>query len=405
MSSPDHSESGERPSASDIAAQLCETDFLRLVATPDGDALAATGVLARVLDVPFQASVAWDSVGESEADVTVTVGRSDGDVAITTEPLSVRAFAVARALVGSDSAADSASVSETGVLALALAGVVAAERDPSAYADTVGFGDEAADIDSRPGVGIPTADVADGLAHTTLVHAPFSGDEAAATEVLSDINSADDTGRAVASMLAFSIVGESNTRASEAIERAIHPSVVATTEEEAASTPFATLAGYADVLDALARSWPGTGLALALGHDCYEAALDGWRGHAQTAHAAVRNADLSQYRDLVVADASGTEADGETIGTIARLVRDYRSPKPKPVVLAIADDAVAGTTIEQARAQRDPAQEQDVTSALADAMAAVGAAADATGRGQYGYAQLELATKRDAFIDAFREAL
>lgn len=403
MSSPDHSESGERFSASDIATQLRETEFLRLVATPDGDALAATGILARMLDVPFQASVAWDSVGESEADVTVTVGRSDGDVAITDEPLSVRAFAVARAFVGSsDSDTDSVSVSETGVLALALAGVVAAERDPSAYADT--FGDEAADIDSRPGVGVPTTDIADGLAHTTLVHAPFSGDRAAATEALSEI-AADDTGRAVASMLAFSIVGEAHTRASEAIERAIHPSVVAS-EAEAASMPFATLAGYADVLDALARSWPGTGLALALGHDCSEAALDGWRGHAQTAHTAVRNADLSQYQDLVVADASGTEADSGTIGTIARLVRDYRSPKPKPVVLAIADDAVAGTTIERDRKhERDREQTPDVTTALTDAMAAVGRETDATGRGQYGYAALELPTKRDAFIDAFREAL
>lgn len=400
MSTPDHSESEEHPSASDIAAQLRETDFIRLIATPDGDALAATGVLARMLDVPFQASVAWESVGESEADVTVTVGRSDGDVAITDEPLSVRTFTIARALAsGSDSDVDSSSASESGVLALALAGVVAAERDLSEHADVF----EAANIDSRPGVGVPTANIADGLAHTTLVHAPFSGDVAAATEALSDI-AADETGRTVASMLVFSIVGEAKTRASEAIERAIHPSVAATKE---ARMPFATLAGYADVLDALARSWPGTGLALALGHDCSDAALDGWRGHAKAAHAAVRNADLSQYRDLVVADASGTEADGGTIGTIARLVRDYRSPKSESVVLAIADDAVAGTTIERAQAYgRDREHEQNVTSALTEAMTAVGEETDATGRGQYGYAQLEATTaKRDAFIDAFREAL
>ncbi|WP_248908475.1 hypothetical protein [Halocatena marina] len=396
MSTADHSRSEPAPAASEIAAQLCEADFVRLVTTPDGDALAATGVLAQTLTVPFQASVARNEVGESEADMTVTIGRADGNVAIIEEPLSVRAFEVAQALNESES--DSNSISDPGpVLVLALAGIVAAERDLSAHTDA--FDIEATDIDSTPGIGVPTTDLADGLAHTTLVHAPFSGDLEAATEALSDIvpDSAtpdlDEHGRVVASMLALSVVREAKTRASETIDRAVCPYGVA---EVGGTTqlPFATLAGYADVLDALARSWPGIGLALALGHDCYEAALDGWREHARAAHTAIHNADISRYRGLVVADITETTSESGTIGTVARLVRDYRSQEP--VVLAIADDAVAGTAVER---------ERDVTAALTEAVAAVDEKASATGRGRYAYAQSAITTRKDAFVDAFREAI
>lgn len=397
MSTADHSRSEPAPAASEIAAQLCEADFVRLVTTPDGDALAATGVLAQTLTVPFQASVARNEVGESEADVTVTIGRADGDVAIIEEPLSVRAFEVAQALNESES--DSNSISDHGpVLVLALAGIVAAERDLSAHTDA--FGIEVTDIDSIPGIGVPTTDLADGLAHTTLVHAPFSGDLEAATEALSDIvpdinanPDLDEHGRVVASMLALSVVREAKTRASETIDRAVCPYGVA---EIGGTTqlPFATLAGYADVLDALARSWPGIGLALALGHDCHEAALDGWREHARAAHTAIHNADISRYRGLVVADITETTSESGTIGTVARLVRDYRSQEP--VVLAIADDAVAGTAVER---------ERDVTAALTEAVAAVDEKASATGRGRYAYAQSAITTRKDAFVDAFREAI
>jgi hypothetical protein len=405
MSTIDHSGNGNAHTASDIAALLREASFVRLVTMPDGDALAATGVLARVLDVPFQASITRNEIGESEADLTVSVGRSDGDVALTDQPVAANAVTVARVLNESqDATDDSKQELDPGTAVLALAGIVAAESDPEAYPDALC----AAGIDSRPGVGVPTDDLADGLAHTTLVHAPFSGDVEATSETLAAV----DDDRTIASVLALSAVenGNGKTRASEAIERAVHPYVLDTRAEADTETgtidetqpPFTTLAGYADVLDTLARSRPGTGLALALGYDCHETALEGWREHARSAHTVVRTADLARYRGLVVAEIpSGVDGEG-TIETIARLVRDYRSPEP--VVLAIAGNEVAGTAVER-----------DITTEVAKAASVVGASA--SGRGQCAYAQLRsegssenegedaIEEKTDAFVNAFQEAL
>lgn len=401
MSTTDHSANGTAR-ASDIAAKLREADFVRFVAMPDGDSLAATGVLARILDAPFQASLTREEINESEADVTVSIGRSGGDsgvadVALTDEPIASNAVAIARGL-------DESRTIDPNDAVLALAGIVAAGYEPETHPDIL----ETADIDSRPGVSIPIDDLTDGLAHTTLVHAPFSGDREATNEALAGIDSDD---RTIASMLALSAVDETETQASTAIERAIHPYVLATntadektgtmTETETESgvqSQFATLAGYADVLDTLARSRPGIGLALALGYDCYETALDGWREHAHTAHTAVHAADFVRYHGLTVAEVPSTVAGTGTVETIARLVRDYRSQEP--VVLAIAGDEVAGAAIDR-----------DITSAATKAATTVDG--NASGRGRLVYAQLsgddedavEDGENVDAFIDAFKEVL
>lgn len=394
MSTADHSTNGDG-SASDIAARLREADFVRLVAMPDGDSLAATGVLARILDVPFQASITREAINESEADVTLSIGRSggDSDVALTGEPIASNAVAVARVLDEAQNIASNEAV-------LALAGIVAAGYEPESHPEIL----ETAGIDSRPGVGVPIDDLTDGLAHTTLVHTPFSGDREATNKALDRIADDDQT---VASMLALSAIEKAETQASTAIERAINPYVLRTNtadeETESASesgtqSKFATLAGYADVLDALARSCPGVGLALALGYECYETALDGWREHAHTAHTAVHAADLVRYHGFSVAEVPSAVAGTGTIETVARLVRDYRSQEP--VVLAIAGDEIAGAAIER-----------DITSAATHAATAMDESVSAHGR--YVYAQLsdddedvsESEENVDAFIDAFREAL
>jgi hypothetical protein len=379
MSTTDNAENANACTASDIAAQLRDAGFVRLVAMPDGDSLAATGVLARVLDVPFQASVTREEISENEADVTVTVGRSDGDVALTDEPIAASAVAVAHVLDG-----DGDGELNPDEAVLALAGIVAAEHEPEAYSDVL----ETASLDNRPGVGIPIDDHTDGLAHTTLVHAPFSGDRESTSEVLATV---DDDDRTIASLLALSAIDEPETRASKAIERAIQPYALGSGTET-----FATLAGYADVLDTLARSRSGIGLAVALGYDCHETALDGWREHAHTAHAAVHTADLVRYHGLTVAEVPSAVGGTGTVETVARLVRDYRSPEP--VVLVVAGDEIAGAAIER-----------DITTQATKAATAVDA--NASGRGRRVYAQLssddaeENEGKTDAFIEAFREAL
>ncbi|MFC6961517.1 hypothetical protein ACFQL7_14585 [Halocatena marina] len=54
MSTADHSRSEPAPAASEIAAQLCEADFVRLVTTPDGDALLQRASSLRRLQYRFR---------------------------------------------------------------------------------------------------------------------------------------------------------------------------------------------------------------------------------------------------------------------------------------------------------------------------------------------------------------
>jgi hypothetical protein len=364
-----------------VAAACRDAGLVRLVATSDGDALAATGVLARALSAtgtPFQASVRplpGAALGDgTDADATVTVGAPGGDTALDSHPASPAAYAAARALA--PDAADPA---------LALAGVIAAGAtpgdDPTTLADDV----RAAGVERRPGLGVPTADLADGLAHTTLAHTPDSGDSGAYREALEardlpterspDIG--DEAGRRLASLLAFDAVrsGEAPPRAADAVERALRPH---------AGGPFATVEGYADVLDATARRAPGTGVALALGHDAREAALDAWREHGTAAHRALRAADTGRYDGLLaVVTRTGP------VGTVARLARDFLSPEPAVLVVGDGECAAAGDGVDVAGPTR-------VTAATADG--------ETVARGDTAYARLDTSDPA-ALVDAFREGL
>ena len=91
MSTPGRTDDGPAPTASDVAADLREADFVRVLARADGDCLAAAGLLARALTkraVPYQVRVGRfgatvadsgpdsapdESAGES-GDTTVGVG-------------------------------------------------------------------------------------------------------------------------------------------------------------------------------------------------------------------------------------------------------------------------------------------------------------------------------------------
>lgn len=350
------------PAASDVAAGLREASLARIVAAPDGDALAATGLLADALDAvetPYQATVARapsDASRATDADFTVSIGRSDPDADVVLgldEPASLVAY---------DASADADPK-------LAVAGTIAAGRVPTGTP----LDDAADDLDRRPGVAIPVPDAADGLAHSTLVHAPFSGDVDAAAKLLPD----EDAGRLLASRVALAVAGDDDatTRAAEAVERLCRPY---------AGGPFETLGGYADVLDAVARHRPGLGVSLVLGHADAEPVLDAWRAHARGAHAAVRSATTGRYDGLFVA-----RCDGDApIRTVARLVRDYRSPEP--VVLVVGPEAAALAVTDEAA----------VDSALHDAAASLGGESITTRDG--GFARFD--AEPTEFVAAFREA-
>jgi hypothetical protein len=366
---------GTAPGASELAASLRQAEFVRLVAAGDGDALAALGVLAGALDeadTPFQATVSPLPAGAdraTDADHTVALGRplEDADLTVGVDGTASRETYDIAAAIGSPDPA------------LALAGIVAAGELPDGrpLEDA-----NAAGLDRRPGLAGPTPDPVDAVAHSTLVHAPVSGALGRAADLLADVPTDEmdeDAHRRVASLVALAVGGdESGTaRGAEAVERFLRPH---------AGGPFETAGGYADVLDALARTRPGLGVALALGTGDRDAALDAWRDHGERAHAAVREATTGRYDGLFVA-----RCDGQVpVGTVARLLRDFRSPEP--VVLVVADG--------EAAAVRTDGADTSPGETMREAVAAVGG----TGGGSETRARARFDVEDTEFVVAFREA-
>jgi hypothetical protein len=174
---------------------------------------------------------------------------------------------------------------------------------------------------------VPTTDRVDGLAHSTLVTGPFSGTVESAGALLADVDgdpTDEKTRREVASLVAVTVAGdpEGTDRGAEAVERVLRPYV---------GGPFETIGGYADVLDAVARERPGLAVALAVGGTDREMALQTWRDHGRQAHTALQDAKTGRYDGLFVVRCDGPAP----VGTVARLVRDFRSPEP--VVLVVGD--------------------------------------------------------------------
>jgi hypothetical protein len=329
-----------------VAAALRDAPFVRVVCRADGDALAAGGLLARALrrrGVPFHVrAAAFPAAGETRDDdgVLVGVGTRLPGADLTLAPgdgtASLRAHDVAAVLTADG---------ETGPdPLLALAGVVAAGDHPGAAdGSLLTVAEETGAVTRRPGVGAPVADLADGLAHTTLAHASFSGDWEAAAAALAPLDLPAepdaDAHRAVASLLALDVAGDdaATARAAEAVERALRP-------YETPDAPFETLSGYADVLDAVARERPGTGVALALGHDARVPALEAWRAHATAAHRTLREGHTGRYEGVFVARAPDASSDHVgRLATAARLLCDFRSPEPVALVVGDGLAAVAGT--------------------------------------------------------------
>jgi|AntDeeMinimDraft_5_1070356.scaffolds.fasta_scaffold09474_4 hypothetical protein len=375
--------------AASAAAALREAGFVRFRITADGDALAAAGLLARALaerDTPFQASVVrgtrpatTDRAGTDDTTTVRIGGTESADVTLDrSESASEAAFDAAREL-GSD---------PNPILALAGAFTV-----PDATLEGSAAFEAARDqalIEQRPGVTIPVADFADGLAHTTLVHAAFSGDPDAVRETLDGRETAetDKERRRIASIVALAAAGAENatSRAAETVEHALRPYMIAERSDDTSATDagFATVGGYADVLRACAHERPSIGLALALGYDVREAALSAWRAHAKRAHTAVRNATTARHRNLVVAHVD-TDAP---LATTARLLCEFRSPEP--VVLAVGEtEAAAAATDDRNLGAR--------TREAATAADGDGAGSERRGRATF--------TDDEAFVAAFREAM
>ncbi|MDS0474327.1 exonuclease [Natrinema sp. 1APR25-10V2] len=330
---------GRSAEPASATSALESAGFVRLVARADGDALAASGLIASALaaaETPFQVTVGRTIAERSErlrkptgdGDATVVVGTADGAadadnvlrLAATDRPASLEAVDLVRDL------------GATPDPVLALAGVVAAGGEPGAGESEwlVETARERDLLERRPGVAVPTADPIDGLAHSTRVRAPWSGDPDAARDALADAADGDpasfdaDDHRAIGSLVALDAVGAEGAAdaAAASIARALRP--YATPDG-----PFATLGGFADVLEATARTEPGTGTALAMGHDVRERALEAWRERGRRAHAALEGASTGRYDGLFVVG-----IDDGPVEAVARLAAAYRSPEPTVLVVA-----------------------------------------------------------------------
>jgi hypothetical protein len=356
---------------------LGEATFVRLIAAADADSVAAAALLADALgqqEIPYQTSVtplARPAERATDADLVIGIGRAvtGSDEQIGLDGAAARtAHATARELGAGD-------------LSLALAGTVAAEGHPGDELTTVA---KKHGIERRPGIAVPTTDLVDGLTHSTLVHAPFSGDRTAVESELTALNlPADPTEedrRRLASAVGLAVAGgsEGTDHGSEAIERFLRP---------LSGGPFGTIGGYADVLGAIAREQPGLAVVLALGKLDSKQALEHWRKHGQRVHEAIRAATTSRYDGLFVLHCS----EDAPVGTVAELVADYRSPEP--IVLVVDPHRTA--VIARSDASGEIAAPLDV------ATASVGGTSDVAG--QRGRA--EFTGESTEFVAAFTEAV
>ncbi|WP_254529661.1 exonuclease [Natrinema gelatinilyticum] len=345
-----------RSAASSAVRALESAGFVRLVVRADGDALAASGLLARALaadETPFQVSVGRTVTERSERvrapsddDVTVVFGTANGPddetvvrLAATDRPATLEAVDHVREFGASPDPI------------LALAGVVASGGEPGA-GETEWLLETARErglLEQRPGVAVPTANPVDGLVYTTRVRTPWSGDPDATREALSDVAGSDPTNlavddhRAIGSLVALDAVGAEASAdvAAESIGGVLRP--YATPDH-----PFATLGGFADVLEATARTEPGTGAALAMGHEVTDSALAAWRDRGRRAHATLGEATTGRYDGLFV-----LSIDDGPVEAVARIAAAYRSPEPAVLAVGTGEAAIAthstaplGTTIE-----------------------------------------------------------
>lgn len=329
--------------AESAAAAIREAGFVRVVSYADGPGLAAAGVLARGIDVPFQVSVARTSTGAAERLADADEAAATVAFGFDADELSETPNSPTLAVGGAEAVRHAAGVvrelggspAEPVVLAgLRAAGAVPTEDDGA--------------IERRPGVGIPTEDLADGLAHSTRLHGSWSGDESRAGATLAELElpaDLDDRAhRRLASTLAVELSGgPCPGRATDALHGVLHPHVHP-------DCAYATIEGFGDVLDTLSRSAPGVAVAAAVGRIDRPTALDAWRDAAAAVHTAVTRARANvptgdaQADGVHVATVS-TEADAVSV---ARLIRDFVTDAPN-VLVTDANGVALATTDADAR--------------------------------------------------------
>lgn len=337
-------DSPDATGASQLEHELANTEFARITAYPDGDSVAAAGILAKTcsaLEVPFRLRAGTPTSNpDTEADTTVIVvghHRPDPethDLHVGGRgPASKDAFEATRDVDG---------VESDPVLALAGLTTLPTPVDETA-GDVRSLAEDLGYLSQRPGVATATKDLMNGLANALTIHTPFSGrpDRAQANlaELDLPVEMDVDGHRRLEAFAATATAPTGRPSAREALQTGIRPYAVE-------DGRFQTLAGYGDVLRAIARDAPGIGFGLVLDDVDESEALEVLGEHAEAAHQCVRRAEVFEYDSFAVARVDGESLTDDRVEaalpTVARLVRDFRTPMS--TCYAVTDGYAAGAT-------------------------------------------------------------
>lgn len=299
---------------------ICENaGFVHLVGVDNGASLAATGVMARTLraiDIPFQASLAsFPDEQHTSDDATIAIGWNGGDISFSTGSLVEIAWQCGSALAPDVVEPD-----------LAFAGL-----------RSEGFPMSTLEIDrptQSPGIALPTEDVITGLAASSNLRGPFSGTEENASSFVSELALEEQDiihSRKGASAIALAVLRDTGPRGSDALTNVLHPHQ---------SSRFMTIEGYAEILDAIAKEEPGTGLALVLGNPVEEDVYHCWQQHGKQAHQALSAAETQRHKGLFVARSE----DDFPLRTISRICHNYVSPEPITVAVGQSRGAIVASS-------------------------------------------------------------
>lgn len=287
---------------------LATASFVRLVTAPTAEAIAACGMISRSLQsarVPFHASITVAAQATCENATTVSIGHSPS---LAADHCLGPGHAVAEA---SDLLRDQGLEAEPGLQIGRVLGPTDEKR---------GSGRS----DSREaGLGMAVPELVDGLAHSSLVHGPYSGDPALAREFLDGIDAEDP--QHVASAVALGTMADTaqSSRAGWALSRFLGP-------RHTPEGPFETAAGTADVFDLLAPVDPGLALSIACGDTgARERALGTWRRQSTALHDRLANASVESHSGVAV-----VQTDIDSVEPLARLVLDYLAPEASVAVVS-----------------------------------------------------------------------
>ena len=418
------------------ARAVVSAELLALRARPTGDAVAAAGLLARAAresGTPFHLRVTRDptadapdpvfvgyadreagaasadtgaadaadsgespadsgeSPADSGADPDTGATRADGTDADAGDPIRVSA-AAQPCTVRVAEALREAGIEPAPLVT--LAGAVAAGVEPAG--ESLAAAERAGRVERRPGVAVPTDDPAVGLATTTWLRLPESGDADAVREAFATVEDAasdrtPEARRRLASLVALRATEDAPPSAVQATERLLRP--------HATDGPFGSVEAYADVFSAVAVADPGLASALAVNPGAVaDAARERWVAHGERVHDALGSVRTARYDGVFVcrvgdpaAVGCGPDSSGDAYGvlpSVAETARAFHAPEPRALVVTDGYAAAAGGT------------DAPVGEALRTATRA--ADGTATGRSR-GVARFEGDVQ--AFLSGFREAV